>query len=290
MISMAKLLPRLRSKADIPLNGKDTISQDGTSYVIELGSKPILPDSESIFLTHSTFTTGIPQQIPRLDILQTFSPVPTGVSIAYTINNIIGEVKFYQGTGVYINSGLQQFAPWESSNVTAYYQYTKYTDRALTQYISYAVASVEAALQLGMYVSGASGVAPYPERFGSDFLGYLTDKPYLPEDKMVIVEDLEILQEVITQRAAVDISVGERRVSSGDAIRLKDGDTEIDTSVNQRYLSQFGKEIKDEYDSLINRILIGMSDGYNLKQIDEMPTLYLGGGALARVEGYPIGY
>ncbi len=287
MIPVSSLVARLRSKVDILQQGKDSLSQDGTSYIVELSSKPIVSGSESVYLVHTTFTTGIPQFIPR-NTTQT-ALVASGLHITYNIDYTRGELRFYQGSGtIVVSTGLVPFAPWSTSTVIAYYDYTKYSDTVLGDYVSYAVASVEASLQLGMFVSGFSGVAPYPNRYLTDNIDYRTSTPYASDEKFVIVEDVEIIQELIAQKAAVDLAIRERRVGAGGAVRLRDGDTEIDTSVNQRYLADFVKDISNEYQKTLKWIMHNMLDGFNLKQIDERAVSMYGSRYSAPyIEGYP---
>jgi hypothetical protein len=175
----------------------------------------------------------------------------------------------YQGSGYVIGSGLNPFAPWSTSVVTVYYQATKYTDRVLSDYLSYAVASVEASLQIGMYVSGISGVVPPFYRDPNDLVSYKTSTPYAPDEKYVIAEDLEIIQELITKKAMYDILSRERRIGAGNAIKIVDGDTQIDTSVNQRYLADLLRDIKGDYTDMLKWVMYNMLEGYSIRQVDE---------------------
>ncbi len=268
MIPVASLVARLRTKADVATQIKDTIAQDGTSYVVPLSTKPIVSGTDVVYLVQPTFTTGVPQYIYRNGSLPSTSA--SGLHIEYTLDNVYGELRFYQGSGTVIaNTGLIPFAPWNSSTVIAYYDASKYTDRLLSDYVSYAVAGVETSLQIGMYVSGISGIAPWPIRPTTDNIDYFTTSPYAPTEKFVIAENVEILQEAIAQKAAWDLAIRERRLGAGGAVRLRDGDTEIDTSVNQKYFADFVRDLEKEYTSTIKWIMYNMGQGWNLQQIDE---------------------
>ncbi len=271
MIPVSSIVPRLRTKADVAQLGKDSISQDGTFYVVPLSNKPIISGTDSVYLQHTTFTTGLPQFVYRFGT--TTYPYASGNHLEYTIDYTRGELRFYQGSGTIItNTGLLPFAPWTTSTVIAYYEYSKYSDSLLSDYVSYAVAGVETALQIGMYVSGVSGIAPYPTRPVTDNIGYFSNSPYGTGEKFIIAEDVEILQETIAQKAAWDLALRERRLGAGGAIRLRDGDTEIDTSVNQKYFADFVKDLELTYIRTIKYIQHYMLEGFSLKQIDELPS------------------
>ncbi len=267
MIPLSKIVARVRSAADQIQPVRDVLQQDGTNYTVRLSSRPIVSGSEEIFITHSTFTTGYNQFVPR-DGTQS-GPYSSGANIVYTMNYSRGEVNFYFGSGTPVpNNTTIPFAPWNTSRVTAYYDKSKYTDQVLSQYASYAVADVETALQIGMYVSGVSGVAPLVRR-DTDFVDYLTSNPYAPDEKYVIAEDLEIIQSLISAKAVFNLAQAERRIGAGNAIRIKDGDTEIDTAVNQRYLADYVRDLKKDYEDMLKYVMYNMMNGYNLRQIDE---------------------
>lgn len=265
---ISSLIGRLRNRIDLVVPNKDVLPQDGTLYIVPLSKSPILSGSDEVYITHVTFTTGFYQFVPRNGTQS--SAYSSGFNLTYTVNPNRGELAFYQGSGTVVGSGLNPFAPWNTSNVIAYYDYSKYTDSVLANYLSYAVASVEASLQMGIYVSGINGVVPPLSRISTDVISYLGAAPYSPSEIFVISEDLEIIQELISQKAAIDLITRERRIGTGNAIKIVDGDTQIDTSVNQRYLADFVKDLRKEYDTMIKTVVMGMLDGYNIKQIDEM--------------------
>lgn len=266
-IPIANIIERLRSSADFPIDQAEFLSQDGTQYTVRLGFKPIISGSDEVYVSHTTFTTGLNQYVPR-NGTQSLS-YSSGVNLVYAISYPRGELYFYRGSGYNINStGLLPFAPWSTSTVSAYYQSSKYTDKALSDHISFAVAGVEGKLQLGMYVSGVSGIAPRTRQY-TDSISYFTNTPYAADEKMIIAEDVEIIQDLITMKAALDLLARERRVGAGDAIRLKDGDTEVDTAGGQRYVMENFRDMKLAYDKAINNIILQMSNGYNIRQINE---------------------
>ena len=269
-IPVINIVYRLRSKMDNVIDQKDVLSQDGTNYTVALSAKPIVVGTDEVYLTHTTFTTGYNQYIYRNGTQD-----PTVSQITYDINYNRGELTFYRGSGWSPASGLAAFAPWNTSTVTAYYQKSKYTDNVLSDYVSFAVAHVESALQLGMYVSSISGVIPAIPRNIQDFVDYHTTDPYLPAYKFVIAEDVEILQELIAMRAAYDLASRERRIGAGNAIVIKDGDTQINTSVNQKYLVDFVNDIKKDYNDMLHFIMHNMLEGISLRQINE--SYYLRG-------------
>ncbi len=292
MIPVASVVSRLRTKADVPQQVKDTIAQDGTSYVVPLSTKPIVSGTDVVYLLHNTFTTGVPQYVYRNQTLP--SNLASGNHIEYTIDYTYGELSFYQGSGTVIAStGLRPFAPWNTSSVIAYYDSSKYTDKLLSDYISYAVASVETSLQIGMFVSGVSGVAPWPTRPMTDGIDYYTTSPYQSTEKFIIAENVEILQELIAKKAALDLAIRERRLGAGGAVRLRDGDTEIDTSVNQKYFADFVRDLDKDYTNTVKWVMYNMFQGFNLKQIDEIAmNLNWNSSSLAQVyiDGYAPGY
>lgn len=267
-IPLSQIVARLRSKVDVIEEVRDVLQQDGTNYTVTLSAKPIVSGTDEVYITHSTFTTGFNQYVPRNGTQSvTYSQ---SNNLVYSINYSRGELYFYQGSGLLIPSPyMVPFAPWNTSKITAYYQKSKYTDDLLAQYASYAVASVEIPLQIGMYVSGLSGIAPLTRNY-ADNIDYFTSTPYAADEKFVIAEDVEIIQELIALKANYDLSQRERRLGAGNAIRIKDGDTEIDTSVNQRYLRDYLTDLKTEYDNLIKWVLYNMVNGYSLRQINEM--------------------
>lgn len=270
MIPIANIVERLRTKADLPEDAEDFLSQDGTLYTIPLSFKPVISGSESVYIRHTTFTTGYDQFVPRNGTQS--GPYFSGNNLTYNINYSRGKINFYQGSGtIFAPTGLVPFAPWATSTVTVYYQKAKYTDKVLSDYVSFAVAPVEASLQIGMYVSGTSGVAPTPRQY-TDSINYLTAEPYGADEKYIITEDVEILQHLIAQKAAWDLASRERRVGAGNAIRLKDGDTEIDTAGGQRWVADYVKDMKLEYTDTLKFVMIGMSEGYSLRQINEISS------------------
>lgn len=269
---LSSLVGRLRSKVDAYQIGRDDISQDGTSYNVQLSSSPVLSGSETIYLTHSSFTTGLNQFIYRADVSP--SPVSSGLHITYMIDYERGELDFYQGSGTLINStGLRPFAPWNTSTVIAKYKFSTYSDSVLVDHLSYAVAEVEISLQLGMYISGyRSGVLyspPGSPRLDIDYVDKWDFEPYREGEKIVIAESVDVLQELIAMKATYDIVTRERRVGAGDAIKIVDGDTQIDTSVNQRYLAEFVRDLDKEYKDKLKFVMYNMSEGYTLTQINE---------------------
>lgn len=280
--TLGSMVGRLRSKADIVTLQRDDLSQDGTSYNIPLSSSPVISGSETIFLNHITFTTGLNQFVYRSDVIP--ASIASGFHITYAIDYERGELEFYQGSGLFISSsGLAPFAPWSTSTVTAKYKSSTYSDDILADYLGYAVSSVEIALQIGMHVSGVrnviiSGVTttgvqpsapPMDDRKTPDVVNQFTRDPYSPCDKLVIADDVEILQDIISAKAAFDLSIRERRIGAGNAIKIVDGDTQIDTSVNQRFLADFVKDLQKEYDRKIKWVMHNMLDGYTLRQLDE---------------------
>jgi hypothetical protein len=122
-----------------------------------------------------------------------------------------------------------------------------------------------------MYVSGISGIAPVPRSF-TDAIDYKTSTPYAMDEKYIIAEDLEIIQELIAKKAALNLLSRERRVGAGNAIRLKDGDTEIDTAGGQRYVADYFKDVQLEYTNMLKFIMMNMLDGYSLRQINEISS------------------
>lgn len=266
--AVSSLIGRLRQKVDLVEDIKDEIPQDGTSYTVVLTRKPIISGTNEVYIAHSTNTTGYFQFVPENGTQ--VSPYLDSTNLVYNINLTRGELKFYQGSGYVVGSGLNPFAPWNTSTVTAYYQAAKYSDRVLADYISYAVAPVESALQIGMYVSGVSGVNAPVLRNWNDSVDYFTTKPYQTNEKYIIAEDLEIIQELIAQRAAFDLLMRERRVGAGNAIKIVDGDTQIDTSVNQRYVADLLKDVKQNYIDMLKDVRYNMLEGFSLKQIDDM--------------------
>lgn len=270
---LSDLIPRLRLKVDLPTNGRVDLSTDGTQFNILLGQFPIISGSETVFLSHQTFTTGYQQLVYPYTLNP--SPVSSGLHITYSLDYDRGELDFFQGSGTLINStGLLPFAPWNASTLTAKYQYVKYSDSVLEQYLGFAVAEVEMPLQLGMYISGIRNSITYTPPpsgsvIGEDYVAEKTDNPYETTTKIVMADDLDILQELIATRAFIDVITRERRVGAGSAIKIVDGDTQIDTSVNQRYLSEFSKDIKLEYDDKIKWIIYNMSNGVSLRQLNE---------------------
>lgn len=287
-IPILDIVGRLRTKADVIVNSKDIITQDGTSYTVSLTARPVASGSDEVYIQHTTFTTGLEQYVPR-NGTQT-ALYASGLNLTYTINYDRGDLRFYRGSGTVIAStGLAPFAPWNTSNVIAYYQSSKYTDSLLGEYVSYAVAGVEMAIHIGMYISGISGVVPPFYRNNLDRINYKGVSPYGADEIFIIAEDLEIIQELVAQKAALDLATRERRLGAGNAIRIKDGDTEIDTSVNQRYLADFVKDIKAEYTDLIKWVIYNMGFGYNISQLNET---YLRGGGDVLNEGaykFPTG-
>lgn len=269
------LIDRLRTKVDLVEDVKDTLTQDGTAYTIVLSKKPIVSGSDSVYINHTTNTTGLYQYVPRngTQSLQYSS----GNNLSYAINYSRGEINMYRGSGYTVGSGLNPFAPWNTSTVTVYYQASKYSDNTLASYLSYAVAAVEASLQIGMYVSGVSGVVPPIYRNSLDTLDYKTGSPYAVGEKYVIAEDLEILQELIAQKALYDILLRERRIGAGNAIKIVDGDTQIDTSVNQRYMVELLRDTKKDYTDLLKWVMYNMGEGYSIKQINEDSINYFRG-------------
>ena len=265
---VSDVINRLRNKVDLVQDVKDSIPQDGTQYVITLSKKPVLAGSEAIYLNSITYTTGLFQQIPYYQ--SAYASGLTGSNILYDINYSRGEVYMYQGSGTVIGSGLNPFAPWNTSTVTAYYQASTYSDYVLASYVSYAVASVEGSLQMGMYVSGLSGIVPPQYRSPQDIVSLTGAAPYNPTDIFVIADDLEIVQELIAQKAAYDILARERRVGAGNAIKIVDGDTQIDTSVNQRYMVELLRDTKADYTDLIKWVMYNMNEGVSLRTINEL--------------------
>lgn len=269
-IPIQNIVQRLRWKVDLEQDQKNTLTQDGSTYVHELTNSPVISGSDTVYLQHTTNTTGVPQFVYRNG---TQPASITGVNnIVYTIDYDRGELRFYQGSGTFIAStGLVPFAPWSTADVIAYYKSSIYTDNTLADYASYAVAPVENRLQIGMFVSGISGVFRPRFRDILDEVHYREVEPYEPTEKVIVAEDVEILQDLIAQKAQLDIVSRERRVGAGDAIKIVDGDTQIDTSVNQRHLRDFVKDLQDEYERNIKAVLFYMAEGYTLKQINELP-------------------
>ncbi len=280
---ISSLVNRFRTRVDLVQDVKDEIVGDGTSYVIVLSQRPIVSGSDSVYISHTTNTTGLFQFVPR-NFTQS-ALYASGNNLTYNMNYNRGELSMYQGSGYTINSGLVPFAPWSQSTLTVYYQATKYSDRVLADYLSYAVAAVEGALQLGMYISGVSGVIPPFYRDPNDSLDYKNGNPYAVGEKLVIAEDVEVLQELITQKALYDILSRERRVGAGNAIKIVDGDTQIDTSVNQRYLVELLRDTKADYTDLLNRVMINMFEGYSIRQINESYASWGRGGGPAASRG-----
>jgi hypothetical protein len=95
----------------------------------------------------------------------------------------------------------------------------------------------------------------------------------MADEKMIIAEDVEIIQDLITMKAALDLLARERRVGAGDAIRLKDGDTEVDTAGGQRYVMENFRDMRSIYDKTINNVILQMSYGYNIRQINEQNVM-----------------
>jgi hypothetical protein len=267
MIPVARVVNRLRYKVDVPSDGKDELIQDGTSYTVTLSNKPIISGSEEVYLNHSTYTTGYNVLIPR-NGTQT-ADYALSANIVYDINYNRGELRFFRGSGYVIGSGLNPFAPWNNSTVTAYYQYTKYTDKAMSDYVSYAVAGVESALHLGMYVEDVNLVRQPDPRNYTDLIDYIATERYLPTEKMIISEDLEIIQDLIARRASLDILSRERRIGAGNAIKLQDGDTMVDTAVGQKYITDLIRDWTEDYKDLLLWVIYNMTEGYTIKQIDE---------------------
>lgn len=274
---ISSVVRRLRSKVDLVVDSKDELTQDGTSYFVTLSAKPVISGTDEVYITHSTQTTGLYQFVPR-NGTQSLA-YSSGTNLTYTINYTRGELNFYRGSGYVVGSGLSPFAPWSTSTVTAYYQSSKYSDYVLSDYVSYAVAAVESALQLGMYVSGVSGVIAPVYRTINDRVDYLTSSPpYGSDEKFVIAEDVEVIQELIAQRAAFDLLTRERRIGAGNAIKIVDGDTQIDTSVNQRYMVDLLRDVKAEYTDMLKFVMYNMIEGFSLRQIDD----FVGEGSLSR--------
>jgi hypothetical protein len=276
MIAISGMIPRLRGIIDPVVQSKDTLTQDGTSYIITLTSKPVEYNSDTVYLVDTTFTTGYPQLVPR-NGTQSLA-YSSGNNYVYTMDYTRGELSFYQGTGYVIGSGLNRFAPWAESNVIVYYNTTKYTDNALVQYLADAVARIELALQLGMYVSGVNGVPSNPRDY-ADVMDYRTNTPpYGVNEKFVIAEDVEIIQELIAEAAALSLMTRERRLGAGNAIKIVDGDITIDTSVNQRYLKDFVNDFAKEHNNKIRWVMHNMIEGYSIRQINEMAYASIGTG------------
>ncbi len=272
---ISDLIGRFRSKVDPILDQKDVIPQDGTSYTVVLTQKPIVSGSDETYLNQITFTTGLDQFIP-LNLTQSAAYAANN-NITYTMNYTRGEMKFYQGSGTLIvSTGLVPFAPWSTSNAIVYYKYSTYSDDILSDYLSYAVAAVESSLQLGMYVSGLS-TGPAPQvRSQTDIVSEFSTQPYLPQEKLVIADDLEVLQELIVRKALVDVLTKERRIGVGNAIKIVDGDTQIDTSVNQRYLGEFLRDIRDDYEELLKWVMMEMFEGVSLQAMNERANTIFG--------------
>lgn len=269
---ISSLIDRLRTKVDLVEDVKDTLTQDGTSYTIVLTKKPIVSGSDSVYISHTTNTTGYYQYVPR-----NYTQDPTylsGNNLTYTINLSRGEINMYRGSGYIIGSGLNPFAPWNTSTVTVYYQASKYSDNVLASYLSYAVAAVETSLQMGMYVSGLSGIIAPNYRYPTDMVDKKGTTPYGLDEIYVIADDVEIVQELIAQKALYDILARERRIGAGNAIKIVDGDTQIDTSVNQRYLVDLLRDTKKDYNDLLKWIMYNMGEGYSLRQINESSPTY----------------
>lgn len=285
--TLASMIDRLRAKIDYKEYQRDDLSQDGTNYNILLSARPIISGTDTVFITHTTFTTGLNQQVYRYD--QLVSPSPGGTQKTYTMDYTRGEMEMYAGSGTVIAAtGMVPFAPWNTSTLTIKYQSAKYSDSTLSEYLGYAVASVEASLQLGMYVSGyreqtpgeVSGVVAPPNRFPQDTVNELTYTPYTPEEKFVIADDVEIIKELISQKAAFDIVTRERRIGAGNAIKIVDGDTQIDTSVNQRYLVDLVRDYDLEYKTKLKFVMHNMLEGFTIRQVNELGGEILGTGEL----------
>lgn len=280
---ITNLIGRFRTKVDLPVNAKDVLNEDGTSYTIVLSQSPILSGTDQVFISHPTFTTGLFQYVPPNGSQSlTYS---SGNNLTYTLNLNRGEMSMYQGSGYTIGSGLVPFAPWNTSTLTVYYQASQYTDYVLAQYLSYAVASVEASLQIGMYVSGVSGVAAPVYRDPNDSVNYQTGTPYDLGSVYVIAEAVEILQELITKKALFDILSKERRIGAGNAIKIVDGDTQIDTSVNQKYLADLLKDTRADYIDMIKWVMMNMNEGYTIRQVNEASAGWGRGGGAAASRG-----
>ncbi len=286
MIPISRIVERLRSESDLAENQYEQITQDGTKYTVRLGFRPIVSGSDEAYVTHTTFTTGLNQFVPR-NYSQS-AGYASGNNLVYEINYPRGELRFYQGSGYLINStGLVPFAPWSTSTVTVYYQNTKYTDKVMSDYASFAVADVEMSLQIGMYVSGVSGVAPSPRQY-TDSIDYLTSSPYATDEKFIIVEDVEIIQSLIAKKASINLAGRERRTGAGNAIRLKDGDTEVDTAGGQRWVADYVRDLQKEYNNMVRFVMLNMGYGYDLRQINELSlgvSSWATGGVISQYEG-----
>lgn len=272
--SIASMIPRARRRIDpVIFNQFEEIPQDGQTYVQRLANTPILSGTDEAFLQHNTFTTGIPQKVYESSAM----PLATS-GIHYDMNYARGTMDWYNG---YATGNRTRFAPWNTSTLTIYYNSSTYTDDVVAQYLTYSVPQVEAQLQLGMYVSGISGIAP-ATRNQADIVRQLTTTenanaqtgPYQYTEKYVITDDVEVVQELISMRAALDILGRERKVGGGDAIKIVDGDTQIDTSVNQRHVRDYVRDQQKEYDSLIKDVIHKMLDGFNIEQINDQSYAY----------------
>ncbi len=148
------------------------------------------------------------------------------------------------------------------------------------QYIGDGVAAVEIALNLGMYVSGLSGVPSDPRGLG-DVLDYITGVPCAPPAVFLICEASEIVQSLIAEEAALTLMTRERRLGAGDAIKIVDGDIAIDTSVNQRYLRDFVNDFSKDHNRKMRWTAHNLLEGYSLRQLDEMAIGAIQRGAAA---------
>lgn len=270
MIPIAKIIDRLRYKVDLPTDAEDNLTGDGTTYTFDLSNSPIPSGSEEVYINNQTYTTGVNQYIYQ------YSLVPPSYAasnyITYTIDYNRGILNFYQGSG-YLSGNLTPFPPWNTSDITVDYEYTKYTDSVLDNYCSYAVAVVEASLHIGMYVTGViTGPAPDP-RSPTDEIDYMVGTPYAQVETFAVAEDLEILQELIAQRASIDLLTRERRIGAGNAIKLQDGDTMVDTAIGQKYMTDLIRDLKLDYQDTLKYTMYSMFEGFTIKQVDERAGL-----------------
>lgn len=275
MIPVSGILNRLRGIIDPYEYAKDTLTQDGSEYFHVLTSKPVQSGSEQIYFTDATLTTGVPRLIYR-NGTQTSGYASTN-NYVYTMDYVRGEFTTYYGSGYVINSGLNLYAPPAESNLIVYYYKSKYTDAALIQYIGDAVAHIELALNLGMYVSGIYG-RPSDHRDSGDVIDYNLDSDCSPPEIFVFCEDSEILQALIAEEAALNLMTRERRLGAGNAIKIVDGDITIDTSVNQRYLRDFVNDFAKEHANKIRWAAINLLEGYSIRQLDEIASQSIQGG------------
>lgn len=286
MIAISGIIPRLRGIIDPVVYQKDTLAQDGTQYVEVLTAHPVQYGSDQIYLTDTTFTTGIPRRIYQIGT-QPSGYNDTTNNYVYSMDYTRGEFSVYFGSGNTPGSGLTPFAPWAESSVIAYYYTSKYEDGLLAQYIADAVAPVEIALQLGMYVSGVNGLPSSPRDI-ADVVDYETLAPCKPQGALIVCEDLEILQSLFADGAALTLMTRERRLGAGNAIRIVDGDITIDTSVNQRYLKDFVNDFAKEYNTKLRWVAHNILDGYNIRQLDEMAKNSIRRNAWATQDGRSI--